>query len=64
MDHLLNEKHTGINDEIYLEARLSWGIHAQSWINSNWPKVIIRYEDLHKDTFPNFKKILLFIKKF
>ena len=64
VDHLLNDNHTGINDKLYIEARLSWSIHAQSWINSNWPKVIIRYEDLHNDTFKNFKQILLFIKKF
>ena len=60
MDHLLNDNHTGINDKLY-RGRLSWSIHAQSWINSNWPKVIIRYEDLHNDTFKNFKQILLFI---
>jgi len=64
VDQLLNENLTSVNDELYVEARLSWSIHAQSWINSNWPKVIIRYEDLHMDTFENFKKILLFIKKF
>ncbi len=39
-------------------------MHAQSWINSSWPKIVIKYEDLHSDTFNNFKSILIFIKKF
>jgi len=64
VDLLLNEKRIGINEKIYIEARLSWSIHAQSWINSNWPKVIIRYEDLHNDPLIYFKSILLFLRKF
>ena len=64
VDLLLNEKRIGINEKIYIEARLSWSIHAQSWINSSWPKVIIRYEDLHNDPLIYFKSILLFLRKF
>ena len=64
VDLLLNEERIGINDKIYIEARLSWSIHAQSWINSKWPKVIIRYEDLHNDPFIYFKSILSFLRKF
>ena len=64
VDFLLNEKQFSLNDKIYSEARLSWTIHAQSWINSDWPKVLIKYEDLHNDTFKYFKSILLFIRKF
>ena len=60
----MSETRTTINEEFYPEARLSWKIHAESWINSNFPKVLIKYEDLHKDTLKNFKSILFFIKKF
>jgi len=61
---LFNEKRISFDNKIYPEARFSWDIHAQSWINSNWPKVLIKYEDLHNDTFKNFKSILFFIRKF
>jgi len=64
VDYLLSKTRITINDEMYPEARLSWKIHAESWINSNLPKVLIKYEDLHKDTLKNFKSILSFIKKF
>ena len=61
---MFNEKRISFDNKIYPEARFSWDIHAQSWINSNWPKVLIKYEDLHNDTFKNFKSILFFIRKF
>ena len=64
VDYLLSKTRITINEELYSEARLSWKIHAESWINSNFPKVLIKYEDLHKDTLKNFKSILSFIKKF
>ena len=46
------------------EARLSWKIHAHSWINSSWPKILVKYENLHKDPKSHFKKILLFLSNF
>ena len=48
----------------YTEARLSWKIHVLSWMNSPWPKVLIKYENLHNDPKNHFKKILLFLSKF
>jgi len=61
---LLSKKRISMNEDFYPEARLSWNIHAESWINSNFPKILIKYEDLHKDTLKNFRLILLFIQKF
>ncbi len=46
------------------EARLSWNIHVKSWLNNKWPRILIKYEDLHKEPFSQFSKILNFIKKF
>ena len=46
------------------EARLDWKTHIKSWLNSSWPNILIRYEDLHKDPFKYFLKILNFISKF
>jgi len=64
VDLLLNENRITINEKLYPEARMSWKIHVLSWLNSSWPKLLIRYEDLHLDSFKYFKNILLFLNKF
>ena len=64
VDLLLSENRIGLNDGGYPEARMSWNIHLQSWLNCSIPKLLVKYEDLNKDTYNNFKKILIFINKF
>ena len=51
-----------VNDD-FSEFVSSWKINYLSWRNLKYPKLIIRYEDLKKNPFENFKKILEFIKK-
>ena len=64
VDLLLMDNRIGINNGGYPEARMSWKIHFQSWLNCPFPKLLIKYEDLNKDTYNNFKKILVFINQF
>ena len=47
-----------------LEFFSSWKINYLSWKNSKYPKLIIKYEELSKNPFDNFKKILNFISQF
>ena len=47
-----------------LEFFSSWKINYLSWKNSKYPKLIIKYEELKKDPFDTFKKILNFISQF
>ena len=62
--NMLNDRTVAFNDKIYTEARLSWKVNYISWKKSNMPKIIIKYEDLHKDTFNIFLEVLNFIKQF
>ena len=42
----------------------SWDLHVKSWTeNTLYPSLIIKYEDLIKDTKSTFKKVLKFIDK-
>ena len=47
-----------------LEFFSSWKINYLSWKNSKYPKLIIKYEELKKEPFDTFKKILNFISQF
>ena len=47
-----------------MEARLSWKVNYISWKKINMPKLIIKYEDLHNDTFGKFLEVLKFINQF
>ena len=47
-----------------LEFFSSWKINYLSWKNSKYPKLIIKYEELKKNPFDTFKKILNFISQF
>ena len=58
------EKRFGLNDGGYPEARMSWKIHFRSWLGCSFPKLLIKYEDLNKDTYNTFKKILIFTNQF
>jgi len=64
VDDLLDEKIFATNEGNLLEFRSSWRVNYLSWKNRTYPKLILRYEDLHSDTFQNFKKILNFINDF
>ena len=46
------------------DFKSSWKIHYISWKKSIYPRIFIKYEDLHKNTFDTFKSVLEFIKKF
>jgi len=63
-DLLLMENRIGINDGGYPEARMSWKVHFNSWLDCSFPKLLIKYEELNKDTHNTFKKILIFINQF
>ena len=41
----------------------TWANHYNSWKNSNFPKIIIRYEDLVENTQDSFNKIISFLNK-
>ena len=64
VDDLLDEKIFATNDGNLLEFRSSWKVNYLSWKNRTYPKLILKYEDLHSDTFQNVKKILNFINNF
>ena len=64
LDLLLDEKRITLHDKFYPEARSSWKIHLLSWLNHPMPKILIRYEDLEKNTYEIFKSILEFINNF
>ncbi len=59
---IMSDKNTfmKVNDE-FSEYLSSWRINYLSWRNAKYPKLIIRYEDLKKNPFDNFKNILKFI---
>ena len=61
---MLNPNLISTNSDGTPEARLTWKIHLKSWLNNNWPRIVIKYEDLHKDTYKYFKQILYFLGKF
>ena len=64
VNDLLDEKIFATNEGNLLEFRSSWRVNYLSWKNRQYPKIIIRYEDMHKDTFQSYKKILNFINTF
>ena len=64
VNDLLDEKIFATNDGNLLEFRSSWKVNYLSWKNRNYPKIIIKYEDLYSEAFENFKKILNFIRRF
>ena len=61
---ITDENHVVFDKDKIVTARSSWKINYLSWLKSPYPRIIIKYEDLHKDTFKHFKKILLFLNKF
>ena len=61
---MLSDRTIAYNDKIYTEARLSWKVNYVSWKKHNMPKIIIKYEDLHNDTFNKFLEVIKFINQF
>ena len=60
----MNDQTVAFVGKLYMEARLSWKVHYTSWKKINMPKIIIKYEDLHNDTFNKFLEVLKFINQF
>ncbi len=50
----------GTEDKVIMST---WANHYNSWKNSNFPKIIIRYEDLVENTEDSFNKIISFLNK-
>ena len=61
---ITNDNHIVFDKDKIVTARSSWKMNYLSWSKSPYPRIIIKYEDLHKDTFVNFKKILFFLNTF
>ena len=53
-----NNRYTGF------QPLFSWEFNVNSWVNNKlFPVLIVRYEDLQKETFVTFKNIIDFINK-
>ena len=50
----------GNQDKVIMST---WANHYNSWKNSSFPKIIIKYEDLVEDSENNFNKIIAFLNK-
>ena len=64
VNEILNEKSVAYDEDNIITYRSSWKVNYFSWIKSPYPRVVLKYEDLKKDEFSNFKKVLEFINKF
>ncbi len=59
--YLWKQSYLGYNgtwEDSLKEDVVGWKSHSDHWIHSKKPTLIIKYEDLHADTFKNLKKIL------
>lgn len=61
-DHALSCKKNRLNSQLR-QKLLSWSMHYESWKQFEGPSLLIKYEDLIKDTEANFRKIILFLYK-
>ena len=61
---ITNDNHVVFDKDKIVTARSSWKMNYLSWSKSPYPRIVIKYEDLHKDAFENFKKVLFFLKTF
>tara|TARA_B100001123_G_scaffold447834_1_gene606653 strand:- start:59 stop:874 length:816 start_codon:yes stop_codon:yes gene_type:complete len=52
------------NEKNLIEIRSSWKVHYLSWKRRDYPKLIIKYEDLLSNTFEIFSKVLNFLNEF
>lgn len=61
-----DSSHTMADDVVGVEGQLpqkllDWGSHVASWLESPLPVHMVRYEDLHRDTFHSLKAVLEFL---
>ena len=61
---ICNENQFERNEKNLIEIRSSWKVNYLSWKNRDYPKLIIKYEDLFTDTFDVFYKVLNFLGNF
>jgi len=61
---ICNENQYEFNEKNIVEIRSSWKINYLSWKKRDFPKLIIKYEDLSKNTFEVFFKVLTFLNNF
>jgi hypothetical protein len=61
---LFNDNRISFNDKYYPEARLSWKTHLISWLSFPAPRLIVRYEDLLKNTEGILRSTIIFINQF
>ena len=61
---ICNENQFEANEKNLIEIRSSWRVNYLSWKNRDYPKLIIKYEELFTNTFDVFYKILKFLSNF
>ncbi len=61
---ITNDNSVAIDEDKLITYRSSWKMNYYSWIKSPYPRLILKYEDLKKNEFENFKKILKFISQY
>lgn len=61
---LLNENRISFVDKYYPEVRLSWKSHLNSWLSFPAPRLLVKYEDLLKDTAGILRNTIIFINQF
>lgn len=64
VDIMLNEQRVVFYDNYYPEARSSWKTHFLSWAKYPSPRLLIKYEDLLKDTASVLKSTIIFLNQF
>lgn len=64
VENMIYEKHFRKNKDESLSFWSSWRVNYLSWKNKDFPKIIIKYEDLILDPFGQFKKILNLVAQF
>lgn len=61
---LLNDNRISFVDKYYPEVRLSWKSHLTSWLSFPAPRLLVKYEDLLKNTAGILRDTIIFINQF
>lgn len=61
---LLNDNRISFVDKYYPEVRLSWKSHLISWLSFPAPRLLVKYEDLLKNTAGILRDTIIFINQF
>ena len=64
VEAITNDNSVAIDEDKLITYRSSWKMNYYSWTKSPYPRLILKYEDLKKNEFENFKKILKFISQY